>query len=172
MIYALADKVPVIHPDAYVHPDATVIGAVTIGPHATVWPGAVLRGDHGRIEVGARTSIQDGTVLHCTELWPTVIGAGCVVGHIAHLEGCRVGDGCLIGSGSIVLNRAVVEPGAAVGAAALVTEDSLVKAGQIALGVPARMRQAPPDLADWISEAAEHYVVTGQQHRTGLRRIE
>ncbi|HEY1916113.1 MAG TPA: gamma carbonic anhydrase family protein [Streptosporangiaceae bacterium] len=171
MIYALGDKVPVIDPDAYVHPDATVIGAVTIGPLSTVWPGAVLRGDHGRIEIGARTSIQDGTVVHCTERWPTVIGSGCVVGHLAHLEGCQIGDDCLIGSGSIVLNRAVVEPGAAVGAAALVTEDSLVSSGQIALGVPAKMRPAPPDLAGWVSEAAEHYVVTGREHRDGLRRI-
>jgi carbonic anhydrase/acetyltransferase-like protein (isoleucine patch superfamily) len=171
MIYALGDKVPVIDPDAYVHPDATVIGAVTIGPQSTVWPGAVLRGDHGRIEIGARTSIQDGTVVHCTERWPTVIGSGCVVGHLAHLEGCQIGDDCLIGSGSIVLNRAVVEPGAAVGAAALVTEDSLVQTGQIALGVPAKMRPAPPDLAGWVSEAAEHYVITGREHRDGLRRI-
>jgi carbonic anhydrase/acetyltransferase-like protein (isoleucine patch superfamily) len=171
MIYALGDKVPVIDPDAYVHPDATVIGAVTIGPQSTVWPGAVLRGDHGRIGIGARTSIQDGTVVHCTEQWPTVIGSGCVVGHLAHLEGCQIGDDCLIGSGSIVLNRAVVEPGAAVGAAALVTEDSVVRTGQIALGVPAKMRPAPPDLAGWVSEAAEHYVITGREHRDGLRRI-
>ena len=171
MIYALGDKVPVIHPDAYVHPDATVIGAVTIGPLSTVWPGAVLRGDHGWIEVGARTSVQDGTVVHCTEQWPTVIGSGCVIGHVAHLEGCRVGDDCLVGSGAIVLNRAVLETGAAVGAAALLTEDTVVKTGQIALGVPAKLRPAPADLAGWVAQAAENYVATGRHHRDGLRRI-
>jgi carbonic anhydrase/acetyltransferase-like protein (isoleucine patch superfamily) len=171
MIYALDDIVPVIHPDAYVHPDATVIGAVTIGAQSTVWPGAVLRGDHGRIEIGARTSIQDGTVVHCTEEWPTVIGSGCVVGHLAHLEGCRVGDDCLIGSGSVVLNRAVVSQAAAVGAAALVTEGAVVETGQIALGVPARMRPAPAELAAWIAEAVEIYVASGKRYRTGLRRV-
>ena len=172
MIYALDDFAPVIHPDAYVHPDATVIGAVTIGAQSTVWPGAVLRGDHGRIEIGARTSIQDGTIVHCTEDWPTLIGSGCVVGHLAHLEGCRVGDDCLIGSGSIVLNRAVVESGAAVGAAALVAEGAVVRTGQIALGVPARIRPAPDGLAGWITEAAEIYVASGKRYRTGLRRID
>lgn len=171
MIYALDDIEPDISPDAYVHPDATIIGAVTIGPESTIWPGAVLRGDHGRIEVGARTSIQDGTIVHCTHRWPTMIGSSCVVGHAAHLEGCRVGDGCLIGSGSIVLGRAVVEPGAAVGAAALVTEDTVVPTGQIALGVPARLRPMPDDLTSWITNAVREYVASGKHYRTGLRRI-
>src|ERR1700709_2946342 len=103
--YALGDLVPTIHPDAFVHPDATVIGAVTIGAYATVWPAAVVRAACGRIEIGERTSIQDGTVIHTTEEWPTIVGANCVVGHNAHLEGCVVGDGCLFGSGWIVLNR-------------------------------------------------------------------
>ena len=104
-VYALHDDEPDIHETAYVAPDAVVIGRVTIGPEASVWPGAVLRGDHGTITVGARTSVQDGTVVHCTARHPTVIGADCVVGHNAHLEGCVVEDGCLIGSGSVTLNR-------------------------------------------------------------------
>jgi len=122
VIYALGEQAPDIHPDAFVHPDAIVIGSVVLDAGASVWPAAVLRGDYGRIEIGARTSIQDGTVVHTTEQWPTLIGSGCVVGHNVHVEGCTIGDGCLIGSGSVVLNRAVVEPGAAVGAAALVPE--------------------------------------------------
>ena len=107
-IYALGEYEPDIHETAFVHPDAVVIGRVRIGREASVWPCAVLRGDHGRIEVGARTSVQDGTVVHCTHDWPTLIGAECVVGHNAHLEGCVVGDRCLIGSGSITLNRVTV----------------------------------------------------------------
>jgi carbonic anhydrase/acetyltransferase-like protein (isoleucine patch superfamily) len=169
-IYALGELVPEIHPDAFVHPDATVIGAVTIGVDATVWPAAVLRGDYGRIEIGARTSIQDGTVIHTTEVWPTVIGSDCVVGHNAHLEGCRIGDHCLIGSGSIVLNRAVVEAGAGVGAQALVSEGTTVPTGQIALGIPARPRPAP-DLHVWVAEAVELYVGLGKRYRAELRRI-
>src|SRR5881227_2301961 len=97
-VYALGERVPVIDPSAFVHPDAVVIGMVHIGSEATVWPGAVLRGDFGQIYVGARTSVQDGTVVHATPDLPTRIGAGCVVGHIAHLEGCTIEDGALVGS--------------------------------------------------------------------------
>lgn len=170
-IYALGDLVPKLDPDAFVHPDATVIGAVTIGPGSSVWPAAVLRGDYGYIKIGARTSIQDGTVLHTTEEWPTVVGDDCVVGHNAHLEGCRVGDGCLIGSGSIVLNRAVVEAGAGVGAAALVSEGTVVPAGHIAVGVPARPRPAA-DLPRWVAEAAQLYFDLGRRYQRELRRLD
>ena len=111
-IYALGDVEPRIDPAAYVHPDATVIGDVTIGPGTTMWPQAVLRGDYGLIAVGARTSVQDGAVLHTTPLLPTIVGDDVVIGHLAHLECCTVHDGALIGTGSIVLHRAVVEPGA------------------------------------------------------------
>lgn len=171
-IYALGDLVPAIHPEAFVHPEATVIGAVSIGAHASVWPAAVLRGDFGRIEIGERTSIQDGTVIHTTEEWPTIIGANCVVGHNAHLEGCMVGDGCLVGSGSIVLNRARVEAGAGVGAAALVSEGMLVRTGEMALGVPARTRPVPGSFADWMIEAVEEYVAAGIRYRKELRRLD
>jgi carbonic anhydrase/acetyltransferase-like protein (isoleucine patch superfamily) len=169
-IYALGTLVPQIDPAAFVHPDAVVIGDVRIGAHSSIWPAAVLRGDTGHIEISERTSIQDGTVLHTTEDWPTVIGSDCVVGHNAHLEGCRVGDGCLVGSGSIVLNRARLEPGSGVGAAALVSEDSVVPTGQIALGVPARPRPAPK-LSAWIPEAVRHYVELAERFRAELRRI-
>ena len=123
-LYALDGVAPVVHPTAWVHPDATVIGRVELGPEASIWPQAVLRGDYGEIRIGARTSIQDGTVLHTTEQHPTVVGADCVVGHLAHLEGCLVGDRVLIGSNSVVLNRVVIEDGALVGAGALVADHS------------------------------------------------
>jgi carbonic anhydrase/acetyltransferase-like protein (isoleucine patch superfamily) len=170
-VYALGDVEPDIDPTAWVHPDAVVIGAVTLGPEATVWPGAVLRGDHGRIEVGARTSIQDGTVLHTTEQWPTLIGAECVVGHNAHLEGCTVEARCLIGSGSVVLNRALVRTGAVVGAQALVAEDFEVPAHRMALGVPARVRDTPVD-GGWVDFAVKSYVEAGHRYRTELRRLD
>jgi carbonic anhydrase/acetyltransferase-like protein (isoleucine patch superfamily) len=169
-IYALGDLVPDIHPDAFVHPDASVIGAVTLGAEASVWPAAVLRGDYGPIRVGALTSVQDGTVIHSTAEWPTMIGARCVIGHNAHAEGCTIGDDCLIGSGAIVLNRAIVEDGAGVGAAALVAQDAIVPAGHIALGVPARPRPAP-DLRLWLTEAVDLYQRMAQRYRADLRRI-
>ena len=171
-IYALGRLAPRIDPDAYVHPDATVIGDVTLGPGSSVWPAAVLRGDYGSITVGAGTSIQDGTVVHTTEPWPTVIGERCVIGHNVHLEGCVIGDACLVGSGAIVLNRATVEPGAAVAAAALVTEDATVQAGHIALGVPGRTRPAPADLTAWIDEAVDLYRALAKRYREELRRVD
>ncbi len=169
-IWALGDVIPSIHPDAFVHPDATVIGNVVLGERASVWPAAVLRGDFGRIEIGARTSIQDGTVVHTTEEWPTLIGADCVVGHNAHLEGCTVGDGCLIGSGSIVLNRAHVQARAGVGAAALVPEDFVVPSEHVALGVPARLRPAP-ELPQWVEWGVQEYLRAIELHR-GMRRLD
>src|ERR1700728_1769547 len=125
-IYAIDGKTPRIHPEAYVHPDAVVIGDVVIGPESTVWPGAVLRGDYGSISVGARTSVQDGTVIHAGPGFPTIIGDGCVIGHLAHLEGCIVEDGSLVGSGSVVLHHAVVSRGATVGANAVVRDNVVV----------------------------------------------
>src|SRR5688500_15673513 len=119
-IYALGGVEPRIHPDAYVHPDAVVIRDVEIGASSSIWPCAVPRGDDGRIHIGARTSIQDGSVLHTTRLFPTTVGDDCVIGHLVHLEGCTVEDGALVGNGSIVLHRAVIRSGALVGSGAVV----------------------------------------------------
>jgi carbonic anhydrase/acetyltransferase-like protein (isoleucine patch superfamily) len=172
-IYALDDLVPDIHPDAYVHPDAVVIGGVTIGAESSVWPGAVLRADFGRIVVAERTSIQDGTIMHTTVDWPTVIGSDCIVGHNAHLEGCTVEDRCLIGSGSVVLNRAVVRAGSVVGANALVPEDLEVPAGHLALGIPARPKPMDPAVqAEWIAFGVNEYTDNAKRYRDGLRRID
>ncbi|MFM8773573.1 MAG: gamma carbonic anhydrase family protein, partial [Actinomycetota bacterium] len=85
-IYSLGDRVPAIDPSAFIHPDAVIIGDVQVGPESSIWPGAVLRGDHGAIRVGARTSIQDGAIVHCTAELDTVVGDECTVGHLAHLE--------------------------------------------------------------------------------------
>ena len=172
-VYTLGERRPDIHPAAYVSPDAVVIGDVVIGAEASVWPGAVLRGDYGRIEIGPRTSIQDGTVLHTTAEWPTVIGAECVVGHLAHLEGCTVEDRCLIGSGSVVLNRVRVGAGSVVGAQALVSEDTQIPPGSLALGVPARLRPVDPGVqASWIDFAVAEYVCNTRTYRDQLRLIE
>ena len=170
-IYALGSCEPDIHETAFVHPDAVVIGRVRIGPEASVWPCAVLRGDHGRIEVGARTSVQDGTVVHCTHDWPTLIGAECVVGHNAHLEGCVVRDRCLIGSGSITLNRVTVGTGAIVAAASLVPEGFEVPPGTLVAGVPAKIKKTAVP-ADWVDRAVKTYVESSRAHRAGLRRLD
>jgi carbonic anhydrase/acetyltransferase-like protein (isoleucine patch superfamily) len=170
-IYALGSHEPDIHPTAFVHPDAVVIGRVRIGPEASVWPCAVLRGDHGHIVVGARTSVQDGTVVHCTRDWPTLIGAECVIGHNAHLEGCVVADRCLIGSGSVTLNRATVGTGAIVAAAALVPEGFEVPAGALVAGVPAKVKKTAVP-AGWVANSVRAYLESAREHRAGLRRLD
>lgn len=169
-VYALDDQVPDIHPEAWVSPEATVIGSVTIGARSSVWPGAVLRGDYGRIVVGEATSIQDGAVLHATAELDTVLGAWVVVGHLAHLEGSTVADRALIGVGAAVLHRASVGRGATVGAGAVVTNGLEVPAGALAVGVPAVVKAAR-SRPDAIEAAARLYVANAARYREGLRRI-
>ena len=169
-IYALADVEPAIHPDAYVHPDATVIGAVTLDAGASVWPGAVLRGDSGRIVIGARTSVQDGTVIHCTEADDTIIGEDVTIGHCAHLEGCVVGNNSLIGSGSIVLNGASIGAGALVAAGALVGPNKVVPDRARAIGVPARITEDA--MSGTPDRAVDIYVAKSARYRQELRRLD
>jgi carbonic anhydrase/acetyltransferase-like protein (isoleucine patch superfamily) len=171
-IYALGDLEPTIDADAYVHPDATVIGDVRLGPFASVWPQAVLRGDYGHIEIGARTSVQDGTVIHCTEFTPAIVGRECVIGHNVHIEGATIADHCLIASGSVVLNGAVVEEGAIVGAGAVVSFNGHVPARRMALGVPAKIREGHDVPAGSWQAIVDRYVDNIARFRTGLRRLD
>ena len=111
------DLFPRIHPEAFVHPDAVIIGDVTIGARASIWPGCVLRGDQGSIEIGAETSIQDGTIIHATRgMSVTRIGARVTCGHRVVLHGCSIADDCLIGMGSVVMDLAEVGQFCVVGA--------------------------------------------------------
>ena len=170
-IYAIGDRVPDIHESAFVHPDATVIGRVVLGPHASVWPQAVLRGDYGSITIGEASNVQDGAVLHATDTLDTVVGSHVVIGHLAHLEGCTIRDRALVGVGSAVLHRAVVEEGATVGAGAVVTNDMVVPASALAVGVPASVK---PDRshAHAIAEMAAVYVRNCTWYRRELRRLD
>jgi len=169
-IYALGDRMPSIDPTAFIHPDAVVIGDVQIGPESSVWPTAVLRADHGRIIIGASTSVQDGTVVHCTATLDTVIGDRCVIGHNAHLEGCVIADDCLIGSGSVILHRAVVGPMSLVGAGAVVGNDKVVPPRARALGVPARITEDAVTDGEF-DHAVATYVKNVHWYATDLRRL-
>ncbi|HET9071824.1 MAG TPA: gamma carbonic anhydrase family protein [Acidimicrobiales bacterium] len=169
--YAIDDREPTIDPEAWVHPDAVIIGDVTVGPRSSVWPCAVLRGDYGSIVIGAETSVQDGAVIHATEELATIVGSRVVIGHLAHLEGCRVEDASLIGVGSVVLHRAVVGRGATVGAGAVVTNDLVVPPGALAVGVPAQIKQGRSNPA-MIEQSAAIYVDNTARFRRGLRRLD
>ena len=170
-IYQLGELVPDIDHRAYIHPDAVVIGDVKIGAEASVWPGAVLRGDFGTITIGARTSVQDGTVIHAGPGFPTTVGDGCVIGHLAHLEGCTLEDDCLVGSGSVVLHHAVVGSGATVGANAVVPNQMVVPPGALALGVPATIRPDHSNLV-LIQLSADEYVANGRRYKDELVRLD
>ncbi len=170
-IYALGELEPSIHPDAFVHPDAVIIGAVTIGPNSSVWPGAVLRGDGGEIRIGERTSVQDNAVLHTTPEWPTVVGDGCVLGHLIHLEGCTIENDVLIGNAAMVLHRSVIHSGAIVAANSVVLNDVEVPSGALAAGSPAVIKLDRVD-PESIRSSARHYVERIEQYRTSLRRLD
>ncbi len=170
-IYALGDKEPSIATDAYIHPEAVIIGEVTIGSESSVWPCAVLRGDDGKIVIGERSNIQDGAVIHTTIIYPTIVGNDCTIGHLAHLEGCRVLDGALIGTASVVLHDAEIQQGALVGANAVVTGGTIVPPGAMALGIPAKIRENMANQEE-ISLGVESYVNRGKWFREELRRID
>ncbi|MCK5755460.1 MAG: gamma carbonic anhydrase family protein [Mycobacterium sp.] len=170
-IYALGDREPTMGDDVYVHPDAVVIGDVTLGDGVSIWPTAVLRGDSGTITVGRRTNIQDGTIIHCTPIDATVIGAECVVGHNAHIEGATIGDHCLIASGSMVLNGSTVGSGAIVGAGAVVPFKFTVPDRTMALGVPAKVREGFEVPEGHVDLNVEMYFENAKYFRESLRRI-
>ncbi len=169
-MYSLGDRVPDIHPDAFVHPDAVVIGDVRVGADSSIWPGAVLRGDYGTIVIGERTSIQDGAVVHAVAAYPTVIGSDCVVGHIAHLEGCVVHDRSLIGSGSVVLHEVVIESGATVAAGAVVRNRTHVPRNALVVGVPGQVRLDASSEESIVANAAM-YVDNARRYKLELRAL-
>src|ERR1700694_2534057 len=130
-------KRPTVHPDAYVAPAAVLIGDVRIGAGASIWFGAVLRGDESHIEVGEGSNVQDGCIVHCSYNLPTIIGRESSLGHLVCIEGCTVGDGALVGTGSIMLHRSRVGDGAVLAAGSVLLEGQEVPPGMLAAGAPA-----------------------------------
>ncbi len=161
-----------IHPTAFIAPGAVVLGDVTLGARASVWYGAVLRGDTAGIVVGEATNLQDGTMVHVDEGKPTRIGARVGVGHRAILHGCTVEDDCLIGMGSILLNDVHIGTGSVVAAGAVLPEGTRVPPGSLVVGVPARVTRAVDDaLRQRIRQTWEHYVAEAERHRAGAFSI-
>ena len=157
-----------IHPTAFIAPGAVVLGDVTLAARASVWYGAVLRGDMDAIVIGEATNLQDGTIVHVDEGAPVRIGARVGVGHRAILHGCTVEDDCLIGMGSVLLNGAHIGTGSVVAAGAVVPEGTRVPPGSLVVGVPARVTRAVDDaLRERIRHTWEHYVTQAERHRAG-----
>ena len=146
-----------------------MLGDVTLGAHASVWYGAVLRGDMAAIVVGERTNLQDGTIVHVDEGLPTRIGARVGVGHRAILHACTVEDDCLIGMGSVLLNGVHIGTGSVVAAGAVVPEGARVPPGSLVVGVLARVTRPVDDaLRQRIRDTWEHYVAEAERHRAGV----
>ncbi|MBL10525.1 MAG: gamma carbonic anhydrase family protein [Acidiferrobacteraceae bacterium] len=139
MIYSLGDLVPKIAEDAYVADSAIIIGSVRIASKASVWYGTVLRGDNDLIEIGERSNIQDGTVIHVDKNTPTKIGKNVSIGHSAMVHGCTIDDGSLIGIGSVILDNARIGKNSLVGAKSLVTEGKIFPDDSLILGSPAKL---------------------------------
>jgi gamma-carbonic anhydrase len=160
LIRGFNGKRPVVDPTAFVTETATIIGDVTIGARASIWFGAVLRGDVYHIRVGEETSIQDNAVIHVTHgQHPTEVGARCTIGHAVTLHGCTVGDQCIIGMGAIILDEGVVGDRCIIGAGALVTPGTRIPPGTLAVGSPARPKRAlTEEELTWLESSAAHYV--------------
>jgi carbonic anhydrase/acetyltransferase-like protein (isoleucine patch superfamily) len=166
---------PRIHPTAFVAPTAVVIGNVTIEEEASVWFGAVIRGDEPahEIRVGARTSVQDNVVLHVSARGPTVIGPDVTIGHGAILESCRVGRGALVGMNAVVLQEAVVGEQALVAAGATVAAGGEVPARHLSAGTPARVKkELDGEALGWVLNSASHYVELSRSYLAqGIGRV-
>jgi len=168
--YELAGKRPKVHPDAYIAPTAVLIGDVEVGANASIWFGAVLRGDEAPIKVGEGANVQDNAVLHCSTNLPTIVERDATVGHSAQLEGCVVEEGALVGMGATMLQRSRLGAGAVLAAAALLQEGQEVPPGHLAAGVPAEVKkQLGGSSSEWIAIAAKHYQERAVRYRAGLK---
>ncbi|MDH7970979.1 gamma carbonic anhydrase family protein [Sphingomonas sp. AR_OL41] len=171
-LYELDGKRPALGAGAWVAPSADLIGDVQLGEDASVWFGAVIRGDNTPIIVGPRSNIQEGAMGHSDAGTPLTIGADCTIGHHAVLHGCTIEDRVLIGMGAIVLNRAVIGAGSIVGAGALVTEGKTFPPGSLIVGSPARaVRTLDDNAAAMLLMSAAHYVEKAHACAAGLVRV-
>ena len=165
-LFPFEGATPQVAPDAFIAPTAAVIGQVTIGPQAGVWFHCVLRGDTNFIRVGARSNIQDGTIVHVNAgTMPTIIGDDVTVGHGAIVHACVIEDACLIGMGAIVLDGAVVQKHGFVGAGAMIAPGKVVGSGELWLGNPARcVRTLSDKEIEALYYSAQHYVRLKDQY--------
>lgn len=169
-IITLDGRAPADHGAAFIAENATLAGSVTLEQDASVWYGAVLRADTGRIVVGAGSNVQDNAVLHTGPALDIVIGRGVSIGHSAVVHGCTIGDGCLIGMHATVMNGAVLGPGCLIAAGALVPENTVIPAGSLVVGMPGHvLRPVSPEQAAEIAENEAEYRALARLHAGAAR---
>ena len=171
-LYAINGVEPSLGAGAWAAPSADLIGDVRLGRRASVWFGAVLRGDNTPLILGDATNFQDGAIGHSDADFPLTIGARVTVGHQAILHGCTVADDCLIGMGARILNGAMIEPECIVGAGALVTEGKRFEPRSLIVGAPARVvRQVTDEERQLLRASAAHYAEKAQRYAKELRSL-
>ena len=172
--YRLGDRTPTLSVDGeyWIAPTAVVVGNVILKKNASIWFGAVARGDNEPIEIGENSNVQDNSVLHTDIGYPLTIGAGVTVGHMVMLHGCTIGDGSLIGIGAIVLNGARIGRGCLIGAGALVTEGKEIPDHSMVMGSPGKVvREVTPAQAAGLAAGAAHYVENWKRFRAQLQAL-
>jgi carbonic anhydrase/acetyltransferase-like protein (isoleucine patch superfamily) len=177
MEFELGGKRPQVHKDAYIAPTAVLIGDVVIEAGASVWFGAVLRGDEAQIKVGEGSNVQDNAVIHCSKDLPTIIERNVTIGHSALLEGCVVEDGSLVGMGAIMLQRSRLGAGSLLAAGAVLGEGSEIPPGHPAAGVPATVRKplggsSTSSSNRWVGMAAKKYQDRAVTYREKLKPVD
>ena len=171
-IYQLDDQTPRIAETAWVADSAQVIGNVDLAEGASVWFGAILRGDGEPLRIGRGSNVQDGSVIHADPGFPTTLGENVTIGHQVMLHGCTIGDGSLIGIQAVVLNGAKIGKNCLVGAGALVTEGKEFPDGSMIIGSPAKVvRELTPEQIAGMQRTAPHYVANARRFKAGLKRV-
>jgi len=171
-IYQLGDWIPQIDPSAFVHETAVLIGQVSIGPNASVWPFATIRGDNEPISVGQDSNCQEGCTLHADPGFPLNVGQRVTVGHQVMLHGCTIAEDCVIGIQAEIMNDAVIGRGCLVGAAGLITEGKQIAEGSLVLGSPGKVvRQLDAREIERSRAIAQSYVARGGRYKMALKRI-
>lgn len=172
MIYALDGVAPQIAPSAWVADTAVLVGKVVVEDDASVWFGAVARGDNEEIRIGAGSNVQENAVLHTDMGYPLTIGANCTIGHKAMLHGCTIGDGTLIGMGATVLNGAKIGSGCLIGACALITEGKVIPDGSLVMGSPGKVvRELDQTARARLLASAAGYQANARRFRAGLTPV-
>jgi len=170
-IYQYLHHVPEIDPDSYIADSADLIGQVRVGAGVSIWSHVSIRADNGPIDIGAATSIQEGSVLHLDEGCPVHIGQSVTVGHQAMLHGCIIGNGSLIGMQAIVLNRARIGQHCLIGAGTIVPEDRVIPDRSLVIGVGKIVRELSDAEVAGLLASAQHYVARGRQFKAALKRL-
>lgn len=170
--FLLPEGGPRIAPTAFIAEGAVVLGGVSVGEHASVWYGCVLRGDINHIAIGPRSNLQDGVIIHVSDEFPAIVGSDVSIGHRALIHACEIGDETLVGMGAIIMDGAVVEPDVIIGGGSVVSPGKVLPSGGLYVGSPAkRVRDLRKEELDFLRYSAAHYVKLKDMHISSSKTL-